>query len=396
MSSGATLERLSELVGLITSYRDAWGNTRRMTQGTQRALLAAMGIDAENSDAVAASVRDLEDAPWRRPLDLVLVAPHARRAGLRVPLTLPAAADGRRIGWRFEKEMGEARDGNVRFGELPLLEGRKLDGEAFERRALEIAIPTGPGYHRLRVFGSGAGGLGDDSEGISLPVIVVPNHVPRRRRDQGRARGIGIQLYGLRSARNWGIGDFTDLARFLGLAARLGADAVGLNPLHALFPGNPERISPYSPSDRRFLSTLYIDVEAIADFAECEPAKDGAAQRAGGKPDRRRKRRRDLLGSAEVRLRLDAARKAALVDYSEVAALKRHALELVFCSFRERHLGGKPPATMSERGAAFRRFQLAGGERLDRIGIFQALSDQFGPDDAWWEWPELYRDCESL
>ena len=308
----------------------------------------------------------------------VLVTPHARGARLRVPLTLPATAEGQRIGWRFEKEIGEARHGNVRFGELPLLEGRKLDGVAFERRALEISIPTGPGYHRLRVFGSWLGGLGGDNEGMSLPVIVVPNrcYVPRRRRDQGRAWGIGIQLYGLRSARNWGIGDFTDLARFLGIAARMGADAVGLNPLHALFPGNPERISPYSPSDRRFLSMLYIDVEAIADFAECEPAKD-------------------LLGGADLRLRLDAVRKTALVDYSEVAALKRHALELVFRSFRERHLGGKSPSAMSERGAAFRRFQLTGGEMLDRIGIFQALSDQFGPDNTWWDWPELYRDCES-
>ena len=172
MSGSATLERLSELAGLITSYRDAWGNARRMTEGTQRALLAAMGINAENSDAVAATIRDLEDAPWRRPLDSVLVAPHARGARLRVPLTLPATAEGQRIGWRFEKEMGEARDGNVRFGELPLLEGRKLDGEVFERRALEISIPTGPGYHRLRVFGSRIGGLGGDNEGMSLPMRV--------------------------------------------------------------------------------------------------------------------------------------------------------------------------------------------------------------------------------
>lgn len=166
MSGGATLERLSEIAGLITSYRDAWGNTRRMTEGTQRALLAAMGINAENSDAVAATVRALEDAPWRRPLNSVLVTPHARGARLRVPLTLPATAEGQRIGWRFEKEIGEARHGNVRFGELPLLEGRKLDGVAFERRALEISIPTGPGYHRLQVFGSWLGGLGGDNEGM--------------------------------------------------------------------------------------------------------------------------------------------------------------------------------------------------------------------------------------
>ena len=222
--------------------------------------------------------------------------------------------------------MGEARDGNVRFGELPLLEGRKLDGEVFERRALEISMPTGPGYHRLRVF--------DPDRRIRRrqrrhkPSCDCRSCADAMSRAADATRdgrgGSELQLYGLRSARNWGIGDFTDLTRFLGIAARLGADAVGRNPLHALFPGNPERISPYSPSDRRFLSMLYIDVEAIADFAECEPAKD-------------------LLGGADLRLRLDAVRKTALDDYSEVAALKRHALELVFRSFHERHLGGKSP-----------------------------------------------------
>lgn len=378
MSGAANLERLSELAGVITSYRDAWGNPRQMTEGTQRALLAAMGINAEDSDAITAAIRDFEEKPWRRPLDPVLVTPHERRFRLRVPLTLPAAAANQTIEWRFEKEMGEARDGRARFVDLPVLETRKLDGETLERRALEIPFPIGLGYHRLRLFGSAVGKAAGDSEGASLPVIVFPKrcYLPRRRSEQARAWGIGTQLYGLRSARNWGIGDFTDLTRFLGVASRLGADAVGLNPLHALFPGNPERISPYSPSDRRFLSMLYIDVEAIADFAECDSAKS-------------------LLNSSDVRQRLDAARKARLVDYPEVAALKFRALELVFRSFRERHLGGDAPSASSERGAAFRRFQLAGGETFDRIAAFQALSEHFGPDQEWWDWPEPYRDCGS-
>ena len=50
---------------------------------------------------------------------------------------------------------------------------------------------------------------------------------------------LAVQLYGVRSARNWGMGDFTDLADLIELAHHLGADGVGLNPLHALFDDRP-------------------------------------------------------------------------------------------------------------------------------------------------------------
>lgn len=378
MSADATLERLSELAGLITAYRDAWGRPQRVSEATQRALLAAMGISTESEEAIAQAVRDIEDAPWRRPLDPVHVAPHRRGAGLRVALTLPMTAESDAIEWHFEQERGRAYAGKARFGELPCLERRNLDGTMIERRALEIPMPTRPGYHRLRIAGSSVEEACGGSEGPGIPVIVFPqrSHFPRRKGVGRRAWSIGTQLYSLRSKQNWGVGDFTDLRQLLGVAARLGADAVGLNPLHALFPGNPERISPYSPSDRRFVSMLYIDVEAVPDFAECEPAKD-------------------LLGNAEMRRRLEAARATPFVDYPEVVALKLQALELVFGSFRLHHLDGERHGAASERGAAFRRFQRAGGSTLRHLGVFQALSEHFGPGRSWEQWPDAFHDCDS-
>src|SRR5919108_5235429 len=105
--------------------------------------------------------------------------------------------------------------------------------------------------------------------------------------EQKRLWGFMAQLYGLRSERNWGIGDFTDLRNLIEIAAGLGAGVVGVNPLHAT------QGSPYSPSSRHALNVLYIDVEAVPGF---EPA-------------------------AKLRKRADALRDAELVDYEAVRAL---------------------------------------------------------------------------
>ena len=91
------------------------------------------------------------------------------------------------------------------------------------------------------------------------------------------------QLYSLVSDRNWGIGDFTDLANLIRIAAAQGCAGIGLNPLHALFEDDPTG-SPYAPNSRLFLNPLYIDVEALPEFEngwrhriECEIAAQRAA-----------------------------------------------------------------------------------------------------------------------
>src|SRR5215468_7059462 len=119
-----------------------------------------------------------------------------------------------------------------------------------------------------------------------------------------RSWAIAVQLYGVRSRRNWGHGDFTDLANLIDIAAELGAAGLGLNPLHALFDERADEASPYFPSSRLFLNPLYIDVEAIPEFPHNVMA--------------------DLHSSIE------ALRLRDLVDYDGIAHRKRSALRLAF------------------------------------------------------------------
>jgi 4-alpha-glucanotransferase len=117
---------------------------------------------------------------------------------------------------------------------------------------------------------------------------------------------LAVQLYGVRSARNWGMGDFTDLASLIELADQFGADGIGLNPLHALFDDRPGDCSPYSPNSRLFLNALYIDVEKLPEFQPDAKTRDVLAQ----------------LRSGEA------------VDYVSVAALKWPALRAAFAALQ--------------------------------------------------------------
>src|SRR5260370_1392667 len=103
-----------------------------------------------------------------------------------------------------------------------------------------------------------------------MSLIVVPRRAfrPAFLEGDGRCWGMAVQLYGIRSRRNWGIGDFTDLLQLVRGVARLGGAFVGVNPLHALFPPRPGHASPYSPSNRLFHNPLYIDVEAVEDIRD--------------------------------------------------------------------------------------------------------------------------------
>ncbi len=185
------------------------------------------------------------------------------------------------------------------------------------------------------------------------PLIVA---LPRAYRgDFERGWLVAVQLYAVRSARNWGIGDFTDLEALIELAGDLGADGVGLNPLHALFDDRPADCSPYSPNSRLFLNALYIDVEQIPGF------QPGALAESAG---------------AIARLRA-----GDIVDYKGVAELKWRALRAAFETFRAYPAAG--------RSQDFDAFRAERAPLLSRFACFEVLRHKF--NKPWWEWPEQWR-----
>jgi (1->4)-alpha-D-glucan 1-alpha-D-glucosylmutase len=364
MIDQATLESLCERYGIASGYQDAWGAARRTSDETKRALLRAMGIDVAVAATDAAGDSNLGEGGGLIPPVVV-----ANERAAKVALQLRASAGPpTSVDWRIELETGEALQGTI---ELPL----RGDDESGEDRAgaLEIPLPQVHGYHRLTLRDPTTRALL-----ASTRLIVTPSrcYVPPFLAGDERVWGLALQLYALRSHRNWGIGDFTDLRNAVAVAAAAGADFVGVNPLHALFPTKPEAASPYSPSNRAALNVLYLDVEAIDDFTHCKAARARVYSPA--------------FQSALARLRAYDH-----VDYTGVARLKFEILHLLYDRFRADELGESP----GERGRAFRNFQQR-EPSLRLQALFDALDEHItaatGERSGWMSWPAEYRPRSAM
>ncbi|MEZ0237063.1 MAG: 4-alpha-glucanotransferase, partial [Methylophilaceae bacterium] len=256
------LNRLCVLSGIGLDYTDIWGNPHPISEETQLALLGAMGFAVATPDEIRSSLDALENRCWRSALPPVRVV-REQETPYAIPVTLPEHRTDE-LTWLLILENGERHEGRFRPTDLQREEQCQLGDTTFVRYTFLLPRQPGWGYHRLELHGI--------DEPAAMMLIVTPDTCFRPAAIQGENRvwGTAAQLYSLRSQRNWGVGDYSDLKAVVEFCAEQGAGIVGVSPIHALFPDNPEHASPYGPSSRLFLNVLYLDIEAIPDFAECD------------------------------------------------------------------------------------------------------------------------------
>ena len=241
-----------------------------------------------------------------------------------------------------------------------------IDDVEFHEYVVTLPLDLPLGYHDVALSA-------DDDEFARSRLIVAPEacYTPNEIKEGKKIWGLSVQLYCVRSEKNWGIGDFSDLALLIEKAAGVGADFIGLNPIHALYPANPNACSPYGPSSRRWLNYLYIDVTAIDGY-------DDASVQA-------------VVSSDEFKATLEHARNVEHVDYEAVAHVKLAALKAVFDVYDAKYL-----RKSTKQNKAFKAFVEAGGESLDMLAVYDALQSHLKAEgkDSWgWPvFPQEYKD----
>ena len=349
MEQQRILKQVADLAGIADSYTDAWGNEEHVANTTLTRLLAALGY------AVGSDAELLASAEKKHALNVLAATRVCKDTDdIHIELNISANVNISDYSWCLVAESGDVCEGNVQ-SQL-IRDGRE------QGMPLVFALPAtlACGYHQLQVCAKG------EDLPYSMTLIITPTACYKQPAIASGQKlwGPSIQLYTLKSEQNWGIGDFGDLRQLVAEIAARGGDFVGLNPIHALFPANPEAASPYSPSSRRWLNVLYIAVNDVAEFVTCLLAQQRVA-------------------SSEFQQRLAEARASDWVNYRAVADMKITVLALLFDEFQQRHLVNNTP-----RAQAFHAFVANGGDSLVHHAVFDALHQQLHDrDDSVWGWP---------
>ncbi|MBC3362749.1 4-alpha-glucanotransferase [Pseudomonas sp. SWRI154] len=331
--SDAQLEILAGRAGLAVDWIDANGRAQKVSPAVLRSVLTGLGHPAGSAQEIDASLLQLQEDQQNHRLPPLITAD----AGVNVDLRRyfePATP--------CEVQLEDGATLNL-----------KLDADA----ALPGIVPVG--YQHVNIQG----------QHFTLAVAPARCYSVADAVDDPapRAWGLSAQLYSLRRPGDGGFGDTQALEELARVAGERGADALAISPMHAMFSSDTGRYSPYSPSSRLFLNSLYAAPGTIL------------GERA----------LRTAIDATGLTNQLRSLEDQPLIDWPVAAEAKQRVLRALYDGFSQ----GEHP--LHEDFSSFRH---SSGEALENHCRFEALQAERaarGESLDWRQWPAEWRDPRS-
>ncbi|MFN7998806.1 MAG: 4-alpha-glucanotransferase [Bryobacteraceae bacterium] len=361
------LDLAARLCGIDPEYWDIWGRKHLTSNETKRAILGGLGVQADSAESLQRSIERRRKKEWTRLAPPCLVVDEGAECSL--PLHAPAELSLETAQIEIRQEDGGVAWWQFALRDAPEIGVAEIEGRRYVRKQTPLPGGIPIGYHDVHVS------LGDLRQTTRLIVTPKRAYAHPALANGGKAAGVALALYGVRTARNWGCGDLRDLRGVIDwVAQEANASFVALNPLHSIYNRRPYNTSPYLPKCIYYPNFIYVDVEAVEDF-------------------RKSRRAQSVWGREETQRELAGLRASEFVEYEQVSALKLRFLKLAFAEFLREFRSG------TGRAAEFRTYLEGEGELLHQYATYSALEDWLHQRDpglwTWRDWPEAYQNPES-
>lgn len=348
------LKQLAEKLGISTQFVDA-GMVRQeyaVSDEVIRFFAEKMGYKAGTPEEIDASLAALERRRWQQSLEKIYVV---EQNNPHFDLVIPAEMENEDFELRLNKEDGQKTE-PVSFNVINNEEYQLIGKTNYVKLHFIITSQLEIGYYDvdLRV----------GNKRYKTILAIAPSQCYTNPEMNRKIWGYAIQLYSVRSERNWGVGDFTDLCGLIKICSNAGADIIGLNPLNVLSHDYPENASPYQSISRLFINPIYIDIEAVPEF----------------QPE-------DI---ADLKDEISELRQSELIQYEHIYPLKVRVLEKLYERFKT--------SKNKERQAEYDAFVKEQGAELEKLAVFQTLYTEKTTSywGGWRAWPEEFRNPHSL
>ncbi len=338
------LQELAEKLGIYTTFSDSGmqKSTYEADENVIKFLAWELGYKTASHEDVIDSLKKHQNRRWQYTLENIYVV---KEGEVCFEAVVPADENNFKVLCQGEDVVYSITDNGER---------NFIGHQEYKKIIFNIHKKFAPNYYTLDL-------QYNDKNYCSLLAICPHGCYEQDALKNSKIWGFALQLYSLKSKRNWGVGDFTDLKEFIKICGQKGAGIIGINPLNTLFHNNPEDASPYCSISRLFLNPIYIDVERVDGFKE------------------------DIVPN--LRQEICSIKMQELINYTQVYNLKIKALQTIF----------EQKSSDKKFISKLNKFSADMGSQLTKLALFQSINNKYATKkaDFWKKWDKGLQDINS-
>ncbi len=334
------LRKLSEFYGITSSYVDKMGIKHNTSDDLRKIFLKAQGIKNFNEKTLDAEIKKMENYPWVNGFENTYTFFDNEK--VEIAFYIPEKYIGLRAEFTFSDESGSIGFTTKTLDKKYIVKTKKIGDKKYCKLVISFRGKFEPDYYDV------VAKVGNSEYQTFLIVAPKNSYFPKAIMNKEKIIGLSVQLYAIRSKQNMGIGDFSDLKKFITLAHKYGCEFIGINPLGVMNPKSNKDVSPYRTVSREYLNYIYLDLANIDDFKNSEKIQK-------------------YIKTKLYKDKLEKLKSSKFIDYKSVFDFKLKLLKLMYEQFKNEIKRD------TVRSKYFKKFLNIEGEKLQNLCLFESI-----------------------